>query len=107
MALSRRQRAKAEQRASKGYPGVMRGSGTIVQVQGSDWMSQFDAAEALNVSVFRIGHLIANRHLVPAENEQGEAGVTRESVDRESAWRSTASGVRRAIRLLRDMVNWL
>ena len=107
MALSRRRRAKAERRAAKGYPGVMRGWGTIVQVPASGWMSQFDAAEALNVPILRIGNLIANRHLVAAENERGEAGVTRNSVEREVAWRSSASGLRRALRLLRDMVNSL
>lgn len=107
MALSRRQRATAEERASKGYPGVMHARASVVQVQRSDWMSQFEAAEALKVSVLRVGNLIANRHLVPAENERGEAGVTRDSVDREWAWRSTASRVRRAVRLLRDLVNWL
>ena len=107
MALSRRQLAKAEQRAGKGYPGVMHGWGTTVQAPESDWMSQFDAAEALDVPILRVGSLIANRHLVPAENERGEAGVTRDSVERERAWRSSASRIRRTVRILRDMVNWL
>lgn len=107
MALSPRQRAKAERRAKKGYPGVMHVRRAVVAAQESEWISQFDAAATLGVPVLRVGVLIANDHLVAAENEQGQAGVTRDSVERELAWRSSASRPRRALRILRDTVNWL
>lgn len=104
MGLSPRRLRKAQERAAKGYPSVM---GKDAAVENREWMSQFDAANALDVGVFRIGALIGNRHLVPAENESGEAGVTRTSVEREQAWRSSASFLRRVIRMVRDAVNYL
>lgn len=104
MSLSPRRRRTAEERAAKGYPRVM---GNIAVVEDQDWMSQFDAAEALHCSAFRIGSLIANEHLVPAETEAGVAGVTKASVDAEHEWRSSVSMFRRALRVLQDTVRWL
>lgn len=76
-------------------------------VEDAEWVSQFDAADHLGVGVFRIGSLIANDHLVPAENPNGLAGVTRTSVEVEREWRASASLLQRLRRLVSDALNWV
>lgn len=100
---------RAQQRARQGYPAVMRGWGekAPISVSDGDWVSQFDAADALHVGLYRVGSLIANGHLRAAENSTGEAGVTRASLEQERRWRSSASPFRKTVRLIRDWARWL
>jgi hypothetical protein len=105
MSLSPRQRRRAEERAATGYPTMM--AGRVVVVPDNEWMNQFDAASALGVSVLRIGSLIANEHLVAAENTGGTAGVTRASVELEQSWRSSSTKLARTLRFLGDLLRWL
>ncbi|MDP9403494.1 MAG: DNA-binding protein [Actinomycetota bacterium] len=94
---------QAVRRQNAGYPSPM---GRVLSVPDEEWLSQFEAAERLGIGMFRVGVLIANGHLVAAENATGQAGVTGASVEREQHWRSSAGIVRRAGRLIRDVVNW-
>lgn len=71
------------------------------------WIFQAEAAERLNVSVFRIGRAIACENLDPADSPAGEAGVTVASVDRELRWRANATWVAKVRRGIRSSVRWL
>jgi hypothetical protein len=81
--------------------------GMAVQAEPPDWVSQHDAARELGIHVLRVGFLISNDHLEPAETALREMGVTRDSLDQERRWRSEAPLLRRAIRPLRDAINWV
>ncbi len=96
-----RRKQKAIQRQDQGYPGRL---GRSVPVVADDaWVSQFDAADRLDVGVGRIGLVLQGRRLDPVHDQRGRAGVDRESVDRESARRADASALRRAWLLLADV----
>ena len=62
--------------------------------------SQFDAADRIGVSMVRIGFLVQSGHLEPVHNAAGQAGVSRETVERETAHRADAGPIRRAWLLL-------
>ncbi len=64
--------------------------GMAVQAEPPDWVSQHDAARELGIHVLRVGFLISNEHLEPAETALREMGVTRDSLDQERRWRSAA-----------------
>lgn len=49
---------KAVERQNRGYLAVMRNR--VVIVGDDDWTSQFDAADKLGISLYRVGQLIAN-----------------------------------------------
>ncbi|MCX4853762.1 DNA-binding protein [Streptomyces canus] len=70
------------------------------------WMSQPEAARRLGVTLIRVGMLIANRCLIPAENPAGQAGVTTASVQAEETWRVNATRRAKLARLLKDTINW-
>ena len=94
--------------ARRGYPGVMRGWSNAPQTVPQDqWMSQADAAQRLNVNIFRIGWALACENLDPAESPSGGAGVTVASVDRELHWRANATWGARLRRGIRSTVRWL
>lgn len=80
--------------------GVMRGR--VAQVSDVDWVSQFDAAERLDLSMWAIGQFIATGRLTPEENPAGQAGVTRASIDAEASWRRSATRWQRFWRRLRE-----
>jgi hypothetical protein len=61
------------------------------QVLDADWVSQFDAADSLGISLLQVGLLLANGHLDPAEDPEGIAGVTKISLELEKDWRESAS----------------
>ncbi|MBP0460806.1 DNA-binding protein [Streptomyces montanisoli] len=69
-------------------------------------MSQREAARYLGMTLVHVGRLLANRHLIPAENSAGRAGVTTVSVEAEKAWRANATMRAKFVRLLKDTVNW-
>lgn len=92
-----------EERARRGYPDHM----DVPVVPDGEWVSQFDAARELGVNVFRIGALIANGHLEPAENAEGEAGVTRTSLFEELEWRRRSGWLRRLARTAGDLIRWI
>ncbi|MGH9152068.1 MAG: hypothetical protein ACRD03_06670 [Acidimicrobiales bacterium] len=91
----------ALERQDRGYPGALGRSVEVVTEE--DWVSQFDAAERLEVGVGRIGLLITNRRLTPVHDNRGRAGVERRSVDREADRRRGAGAARRALLLLGDI----
>lgn len=101
----RRLSKKAVERQNRGYPAAMRGR--VRAVMDDEWVSQFDAADRLGVSMYRVGQLIANGTLQAAENPAGQAGVTSLSVAAEREWRRTASAASKLRRLLRDLVRWI
>jgi len=78
--------------------------GMAKQVPLSEWVSQYQAAKELDVHIFRIGVLITNDHLVPAENDAREMGVTRGSLEAEKTWRAQASLTKKGFRLLKDFL---
>ena len=89
------------------YPRIMGAwSNAPVEVEANDWVSQPDAAEALRVPLLLLGWIIACEHLTPANGPDGEAGVTRASLDREIAWRNEASIGRRLGRWVKNIVRW-
>ncbi|WP_328978459.1 DNA-binding protein [Streptomyces canus] len=75
-------------------------------VKDDAWMSQPEAARRLGVTLIRVGMLIANRRLIPAENPSGQAGVTTASVQAEETWRANATKSAKFVRLLKDTINW-
>ncbi|MCX5165288.1 DNA-binding protein [Streptomyces sp. NBC_00264] len=75
-------------------------------VEDNIWMSQPEAARHLGIALTRIGMLIANGHLTPAENPAGRAGVTTASVQAEETWRANATIRAKFARLLKDTINW-
>lgn len=96
---------------ARSYP-----QGYAVQVEPGAWVSQWEAAQILGVGILRIGWLVANGHLEPAETEghldgidmRGPAmGVTRASLKEEQRWRREAPRSRRLRRGLVDTVEWV
>lgn len=75
-------------------------------VEHDAWMSQAEAARLLGVALIRVGMLIANRRLIPAEDPAGRAGVTTASVQAEEIWRAKATKRAKLARLLKDTINW-
>lgn len=81
--------------------------GMAVQLEPPEWVSQHDAARELGINAFRIGNLLSNDHLEPAETASREMGVTRANLDAELRWRREAPHLRRwLLRPLRDSLNW-
>ena len=76
---------RAAERQDKGYPSSLRRR--VVRVTDAEWVSQFDAAAQLQISMWAVGSYISIGRLTPAENPEGQAGVTRVSVDTEAEWR--------------------
>jgi hypothetical protein len=84
---------KTLERQDKGYPEPLRSH--TPTVDGEQWMSQFQAADALGVSMMRVGLLIQSGQLEPVHNPAGQAGVSTTSVKREQQRRHGAGPVRR------------
>jgi hypothetical protein len=76
------------------------------RVKDDAWMSQPEAARHLRIALTRVGMLIANGHLTPAENPAGRAGVTTASVEAEKTRQANASIRAKSTRLLKDTINW-
>ena len=76
---------RAVQRQDKGYSASLRRR--VVSVTDAEWVSQFDAAERLHISMWAVGSYISTGRLTPAENPAGQGGVTRVSVEAEAEWR--------------------
>lgn len=76
------------------------------RVEDDAWMSQPEAARHLGIALARVGMLIANGHLTPAESPAGRAGVTTASVEAEKTWRANASIRAKSLRFLKDTINW-
>jgi hypothetical protein len=99
--LSGRRLKRAIERQDAGYPEPLRRSASVVAQE--DWVSQFEAAEALRIGVFRVGALVSAGTLEPVHDATGRAGVSRQSLERECAARSTAGPVRRAGLFMKDL----
>jgi hypothetical protein len=93
-----------------GWPWSRRNRGYVLlkvdTVEDAAWMSQPEAARRLGVTLIRVGMLIANRRLIPAENPAGQAGVTTASVQAEETWRANATKRAKLARLAKDTINW-
>ena len=76
----------------------------VEQVPDAEWISQFDAAADLGVSLFAVLQFIAARRLVPAEDSRGRGGVTRSSVQQELDWRSQSNVGQRFIRRVKSFL---
>lgn len=96
---TRRQR-KAVERQNRGYPAALRSARTV---DDNDWISQFDAADRIGVSMARIGFLIQGGRLEPVHNAAGQAGVFKETVEREATRRDGTGPLKRAWFLLADL----
>lgn len=99
--LSSRERDKTVERQDRGYPSAL--ARRVVLVGPDEWVSQFDAAAALEVSMFRIGLLVTNRKLTPVQNAQGQAGVSLDSVERERLRRSGVGALQKGALLVGDL----
>jgi hypothetical protein len=97
----RRRPGRSWSRNNRGYVLLM-----VDTVEDDAWMSQPEAARHLGVTLIRVGMLIANRRLIPAENPAGQAGVTTASVQAEETWRANATKRAKLTRLLKDTINW-
>ncbi|MFG3284840.1 DNA-binding protein [Streptomyces sp. NPDC048111] len=75
-----------------------------VPLEDEQWVSQFEAAKILGISVVRVGWRVACGHLQPADNERGGAGVSLASVHAEKEWRATARKRSKAARMLKDFL---
>lgn len=94
--------------AKRGYPRAMnRWANAPAEVDPGSWVSQPAAAERLGVSMVRIAVLIANEHLSPATDPNGEQGVTAASLETEARWRDEAGFARKVKRMVKDCVRWI
>ena len=95
--------------SKRGYPKVMDNwSNAPTPASTPDqWASQPEAAAQLNVSLARIGLIIANGHLQPATSPTGEAGVTATSLASELQWRREATFLAKVLRTVRDTIHWV
>jgi hypothetical protein len=96
-----RQQRRSRLRSERGYFLIK-----ADRVEDDAWMSQPEAARYLGIALARVGMLLANGHLAPAENPAGRAGVTTASVEAEKTWRANATIRAKSGRLLKDTINW-
>jgi len=101
---SDRRRQKAIERQDRGYPAQM---GAVPLVEDDLWISQFEAAEILDIAMLRIGLLIQIDRLEPVHNSAGQGGVTRSSVARELARRADAGFLKRVRNSVSDFARSL
>jgi len=101
MMREERQQRRSRPRRERGYFLIK-----ADRVEDDAWTSQPEAARYLGIALTRVGMLIANGHLTPAENRAGRAGVTTASVEAGKTWRANATIHAKSTRLLKDMINW-
>jgi hypothetical protein len=80
--------------------------GMSVKLNPPEWVSQHEAAKDLGIRLVRIGVLISNDHLEPAENTQCEMGVSRNSLEVEKRWRNEAPRIKKMLRPFVDVFKW-
>lgn len=81
---------------------------SLAEVDPSDLLSEDDVAGQLGLSSDRVRWLAINGHLQRAVTaDRSSGGFTRESVEREKAWRSHATVAQRIRRLLGYAVFWM
>ena len=98
-----RRREKAIERQNRGYY-----AGPLAEtVEDDQWVSQFDAAEILGISLLRVGFLIQGGRLEPVHNPSRQAGVSRQTVKRERQRRADAGALRRAWLFAADVARGL
>lgn len=92
----------------RSYLRIMKGwSNPPVESPDEEWLSQYDAARELGISVWRVGWRIACGHLTPAHNRAREAGVTRESVAKDREWLAQASLGAKSLRVFKNIIRWV
>ena len=97
--LSRRGLERAIRKQHKGYPRLWHAR----TVPDTEWVSQFDAGAILDISILRVGLLIAGQSLKPVHSCTGQAGISAASVRDEEARRRSDSRLRRAGLLAADL----
>ena len=98
-------RRKGAEADIRGYSSLMHGE--IAQVSDSEWVSQFDAAADLGVSLFAVLQFLWVRRLVPAEDSCGRGGVTRSSLEEKLAWRRKSTLGQRFVRRVKDFAQFV
>jgi orotate phosphoribosyltransferase-like protein len=77
-------------------------------VHESELLTEHEVADRLRLSANRVRWLIVNGHLQRGVTPDGRAGgVTEASVEREQAWRSSATSSQRLRRVLSYAFTWL
>jgi hypothetical protein len=79
----------------------------VPTVADVEWVSQFDAATMLKIGGYRVGVLISTSQLNPVHNARGQAGVSKESVDRQVIRRAKAGLLGRVWLFVRDCASGL
>ena len=79
----------------------------VPTVANDEWVSQFDAATMLKIGVYRVGVLTSTNQLSPVHNARGQAGVSKESVDRQVGRRSSAGLLGKIWLFVRDCASGL
>ena len=98
---SDRRHAAAIRRQNEGY------RFRVPTVADVEWVSQFDAATMHRIGVYRVGLLISTNQLSPVHNARGQAGVSKESVDREVGRRVQAGLLGKVRLFVRDCASGL
>ncbi|QEU96753.1 hypothetical protein [Streptomyces kanamyceticus] len=92
----------------RSYPRVTKNwRNAPVDSPDGEWVSQPEAAKLLGVSTGRVVWRLMSENLVPAHDNKGRAGVTRESIERDLEWLAHASLRAKAWRCLKGLVRWL
>jgi hypothetical protein len=80
----------------------------LAEVPETELLTEQQAAESLGLSTGRVRWLTINGYLQRGVTPNGSVGgLTRESVEREGAWRSGATSLQRLRRGLRHAFSWL
>jgi hypothetical protein len=83
---------------ARGYPY------SVATVPDAEWISQFEAARELRIGRYRIGALITIRQLVPVHNSRRQAGLSRESFEKQRSRRVGVGLPRRTWLFVTDAV---
>jgi hypothetical protein len=92
----------------RSYPRIMtRWSNPPISCPDEEWLSQYEAAQKLGISMVRVGWRILGGYLTPAHNSKNEAGVTRMSVELDREWIASASRRAKSIRVFKGLARWI
>jgi len=97
--VNERRRARAIARQDRGYPAGW----NVRSIDDDEWMSQFDAADALGVSHLRLAFMIGARRIEPTHNSQNQAGVAAHSVRQERERRDATGFVGKSATAFADL----
>ncbi len=81
--------------------------GYALTVPDAEFVSQWDAAAQLGISVGRVDWRVACEHLEPAEDAARTMGVTRASLEREVEWQRRATRWSKVRRVIGNTLRWI